>query len=134
MTIGELSKLSQLSVHCLRYYESLGLLSDVAKNRRGQRVYTEAHQQQLAYVGRAQRLGFSLSDIRQLMTYDASKVDSKLQTRALAEQKLVQLEQQLADLQAMHGELSRLVSECQSTQAAETCPILGRLSEAADAS
>ncbi len=67
MTIGELAKRAGLRTSALRYYEEQGLLEPVDRTASGYRLYAPEAEQILHFIQRAQRLGFSLSDIRTLL-------------------------------------------------------------------
>ena len=77
ITIGQLGKLTQLPPSTLRYYEKEGLLTPNGRTDSGYRLYTPETAERLHLIQRAQRLGFSLADIRTLLSgWDEGKIDS----------------------------------------------------------
>ena len=65
MYISEVSKLSGLSVHTLRYYEKEGLLQNIYRNNSGRRVYSETDLEWLVWIKRLKSTGMSLQGIKQ---------------------------------------------------------------------
>ncbi len=127
-TIGELAEAAGVHVETVRYYERRGLLS---RPRRGSgwRRYDEHALRTLRFVRRAQDLGFSLGEIRGLLSLRAS---SSLRTcarvRAQAVEKLAEVDAKIRDLVAIRGVLEELTRACPSDGPANECPILGSLS------
>jgi len=67
MLIGELAKATGVSPKTIRYYETLGLLKPTSRTRGNYRVYDESAIPMLQFIRHAERLGFSLKDIRQVL-------------------------------------------------------------------
>lgn len=63
MNISEFSALTRLSVHTLRYYEKLGLLSDIARNRSGHRLYRQKDADWVTFISRLKATGMPLQQI-----------------------------------------------------------------------
>jgi MerR family mercuric resistance operon transcriptional regulator len=82
--------------------------------------------ERIRFIKRAQELGFSLDEIRELLTLDDHS--DKLMIRQIAEQKIMQIQQKLDDLLRMKSSLQTLVTCCSQSSEAERCPIIDSLS------
>jgi DNA-binding transcriptional MerR regulator len=109
-TIGELAKAFDISLRTLRFYESRGLLSPGRQGRR--RLYKRTDAARLAVILKARKLGFTLSEIRQMAADEASQQTLKLsrekclQQIGLFERKREQTEEALAELRRIYTPLS----------------------------
>jgi DNA-binding transcriptional MerR regulator len=97
LTIGELGKRVGLPASTLRYYEKLELLSPAGRTEAGYRLYTPDVEDTLHFIKRAQRLGFSLADIRALLDTDA--------VVSIAEKRFLSLERELTALLVQRHEM-----------------------------
>src|SRR5690606_23789083 len=102
LTIGELAKRAGLRTSALRYYEREGLLEPAERTEAGYRLYAPEAEQTLRFIQRAQRLGFSLADIRALLP---GRDVSPEQVVRVAEDRFVELERQLTALRVMRHDL-----------------------------
>lgn len=103
MTIGKLAKLAGVSTATLRYYEEQGLLKPSGRSGAGYRLYDSQAVNVLAFIQRAQRLGFSLADIRQLLP--GSKEPSPEVVTRVAEDRFLDLERRLTELKVLRHEM-----------------------------
>lgn len=116
ITIGQLGKLTQLPPSTLRYYEKEGLLTPYGRTDSGYRLYKPETAERLHLIQRAQRLGFSLADIRTLLAgWDKGKIDSNTLSQ-LAENRFIALEKQLTELLVLRHELDLFLQDVQSRQ------------------
>ena len=122
LTIGELAKQSGVSVETIRYYQRRDLLTEPSKPAEGYRRYSLDTVKRVRFIKRAQTLGFTLEEITGLLRLDEKK--ACLETREMAAQKLVLIEERIADLSRMKKALSRLVHACDSASSDESCPII----------
>lgn len=110
MTVGQLAKRTGLRPSALRFYEEQGLLPPTAHSEGGYRLYDAAAEERLRFLLRAQRLGFSLADIRTLLAARrAGGGDEAL--AQLAEARYVALERQLTPLLIARHELAHLLQD-----------------------
>ncbi|MCW8963052.1 MAG: heavy metal-responsive transcriptional regulator [Gammaproteobacteria bacterium] len=121
-TIGSLGKHTGLTADTLRYYEKIGLLSDIPRSG-GQRRYTSQHLEQLKFIRRAQAMDFTLAEIAQLLKLRVDPVGSRAEVRQLAEEKLHIINQRIKTLRNLHKELKGLVDECHHAGPG-ACPII----------
>ncbi len=125
--IGNTAKSLGITPDTLRYYEKLRLVPSPPRNAAGRRVYREADLARLRFLKRAQALGFSLQEIRQLLRLRDAPARSSRTVRALALRKRDQLEVQMQEVHRMHAELTRLLALC--TGSGTCCPIMERIEQ-----
>ena len=121
--IGEAARRSGVSARMVRHYEGLGLLPDVARTESGYRQYTEADIHTLRFVKRSRDLGFSMDEIAELVDLWHNRRRTSASVKRIAQKHLGELEQRIADMQAMQRTLSHLVHCCHG-DARPDCPIL----------
>ena len=122
LTVGELAKATGVHVETVRYYQRRGLLATPERRYGTIRRYTDVDRDRLRFIRRAQRLGFTLEEIAQLLALDALR--DRDRARALAEIKVADLDARIADLRAMRRVLVERIAPCVHGQSAEPCPIL----------
>lgn len=123
--IREAAQAVGLSTDTLRYYEKIRLVPPPARASGGQRAYTGKDLARLRFVTRAQAIGFSLQEIRQLLKFRENPVKCSKAVRTLALHKCEAVQTQRQMLEQMHRELTLLLNLC--TGAADHCPILDKL-------
>jgi DNA-binding transcriptional MerR regulator len=104
LTIGTLAKRLNVSTSTLRFYEREGLLRPERRTAAGYRLYPPAAEKTLLFIRRAQRLGFSLSDIRLLLD-ERPKAKGRDSLVGLAEQRFIDIERRLTELLVLRHEL-----------------------------
>jgi DNA-binding transcriptional MerR regulator len=110
LTIGKFAAAEGVSVETVRFYQRRGLLALPERRSSGFREYSEADQWRLAFIRRARLLGFTLTEIGDLLGPAEARSTQEI-TRA-AEAKLATVGEQMAELSALAGRLRRLVSVC----------------------
>lgn len=108
MTIGQLATAAGVHVETVRYYERRGLVPEPGRSESGYRQYTADDLWRLQLIGRAKRLGFTLTEIAELMGDDAS-VDRIL---AAAHAKIAEVDGAVAHLGEQRTRLTQLVGVC----------------------
>lgn len=124
-TIGQVAGRSGVSVETIRYYQSVGLIAKPEKPASGYRRYNAAAIQRVAFIKRAQHLGFTLTEVSSLLTLEDG--ESCGRARLLAEEKLALVEERIADLQNLRRTLTGLVSQCASRRGKVACPLIASL-------
>jgi MerR family mercuric resistance operon transcriptional regulator len=127
LTIGALAGAAGVGVETVRYYQRRGLLPQPRRPSGGIRRYAQADVARLKFVKAAQRLGFSLDEVMQLLELDDGTRCS--QARVLADAHLHEVRQRLRDLRRVEATLARLVQQCQSTRATVSCPLIAALQD-----
>ena len=123
--ISTLAKQVGVSIDTVRYYEKSGLLAPQAKLASGYRRYGDPQVARLRFIRRAQDLGFSLRDIRELL--GLSQLRDVARIKRSAERKLAEVERRIAALQRVRHALADLIAQCPGHGRAEACPILKAL-------
>lgn len=127
LKIGDVARQAELSIDAVRFYEREGLLGRVRRSNAGQRQYDEDTVRRLAFVRRATALGFSLAEVKSLLTLRVSARMPCERVRERALSKLADIDRRIADLQEMRGALARLATGCEQGSALGTCPFLDEL-------
>src|SRR5262245_58342040 len=125
--IGDVARLAELSIDTVRFYEREGLLGRVRRTPAGQRQYDGEAVRRLGFVRRATALGFSLAEVKGLLSLRVSPRTSCERVRGRALAKLADVERRIAELQAVRDALARLAQNCCEPHAAGTCPFLDEL-------
>jgi len=111
LTIGQLAKRVGIRTSALRYYEDVALLYPTTRSEAGYRLYDEQAEQTLLFIQRAQRLGFSLEDIRTLLQgWQQNDLSDEMITQ-IAEARYVALEKQLTPLLVLQHELQLFLQD-----------------------
>ena len=122
LSIGAFAKAAGVNVETIRFYQRKGLLPEPDKPYGSIRRYGEADVARVKFVKSAQRLGFSLDEVGGLlMLDDGTHCD---EARVLAEQKLKDVREKLADLHRIESVLALLVHDCCANQVTVSCPMI----------
>ena len=124
LTRGELAKRSRVNIETLRYYEKRNLIDPPRRSEAGYRLYTPADILRIRFIKNAQKLGFTLKEIRELLKLRIkinSSCDSVLKK---AEHKRAEIMVKIKDLQSMTRTLDQLIHKCEQSIPPEYCPIL----------
>ena len=124
--IGTAARRAGISARMVRHYESLGLLSGVARTDSGYRQYTETDVHTLHFIRRSRDLGFSMEEIAELLGLWRNRRRASSQVKRIAQQHIDDLSDRIAQMQAMQRTLQTLVSCCQGNDRPD-CPILDDL-------
>ena len=126
--IGELSRRTGCNIVTIRYYEQIALLPAPARSAGRYRVYDTADVRRLAFIRRARELGFTLDEVRTLLSLSADDgQDTCANVREVAERHLADVRAKIADLQAMEHVLADAVRRCAAGEV-PGCPIIEALS------
>jgi DNA-binding transcriptional MerR regulator len=111
LKIGEVAAQSGLPVKTIRYYEDIGLLAPLAKrSRSGYRLFEEGIVQRLSFIKRAQSLGLSLDEIRDILEiYDRGELPCG-EVKHHLEAKVEEIDRQIQALKTLKSELKGLLS------------------------
>lgn len=124
MRIGELARTVDVNVETIRYYQRIGLLALPERPYGGVRSYNDEDLQRLRFIRRAQQLGFSLEDIRELLELSSS--DCK-RVEKLAVEKLSLVKARLRELRRIESILTMTVQQCARRKGNQPCPIIETL-------
>jgi DNA-binding transcriptional MerR regulator len=128
LTIGQLAARADMTADAIRFYEREGLLAPATRNAAGYRLYAEDAARRLGFVRHAQKCGFSLGEIRELLELRGSDRACCDDVYRVAVEKKLQLEAKIRALKTMSDALSGLIDACsRDAKPLEDCPILGAL-------
>ena len=128
LRIGQLAALTNVSVDTLRFYERKVLLFPQGKSAGGFRLYGNEAVVVVRFIKQAQRCGFSLSEVRELLELRASNDVCCGDVRRRAVAKKQQLEKKISAMKSMSQALNRLIANCTTEGSPiEECPILAAL-------
>ena len=130
-TISGLARAAGVNVETIRFYQRRGLLIEPDKPLGGIRRYGEAEVARMLFIKAAQRIGFTLDEIAQLLQLDDGTRCSE--ARTIAEHKLADVRQRLQDLQRIEAALAQLVDRCASRRGQVNCPLIDALQPTAPA-
>lgn len=124
LTIGFLAKAAEVNIETIRYYQRIGLITEPDKPASGYRTYPTDTLKRIKFIKRAQQLGFSLSEIAELLQLGEGNCAD---VRQRAEEKRAHIDQQISDLHNLRNTLSELISACQSESDTSHCAIVETL-------
>lgn len=124
MMIGELAQRAHVNIDTIRYYERRGLIPEPKRRKSGYREFSDDYVKRIRFIKRVQELGFTLSEIEDLLALrSAPKADcGDIKGRAVA--KLEDIEEKIRDLQRMKKVLAPAIRECRGTGPLSGCRIL----------
>ncbi len=126
MNIGAAATASGVTAKMIRRYEAIGLLPPAERRRNDYRDYGEREVHELLFIKRARRLGFSTGEIGALLALWRDRDRPSREVRRIAGAHLGELEQRIADMQAMAKTLCGLIHKCHGDDRPD-CPILDDL-------
>jgi Hg(II)-responsive transcriptional regulator len=124
---GELARLAEVNVETLRFYERKGLLPVPPRRASGYREYPPETVELVRFIRRAQHLGFSLREIKELLTLREVPRATCGDVVVLAWRKIAEIDAKISDLQAMRAALTGLLEDCPGTAPIAQCPIIESL-------
>ena len=129
LTIGKLAQQANVTIETIRYYQRKGLLDEPEKPATGYRQYPSQAISRLRFIKRAQQAGFTLKEILDLLSLDNEHCQD---VQKIAEQKLLQIDQQLNDLTALRNALDILVKSCRQDPSSQHCSLIDAFSNQID--
>ena len=135
--IGQVAQETGLSIDTIRFYEKQGLLKRSPRTEGGFRLFGLSDIETLRFIRKAQELGFSLNEIRELLILRSDQVPACSHVKELLDQKLTSVEQKITELQSLERSLKRALQKCKrelKTAVAgheECCPVIDEINRAA---
>lgn len=127
LTRGQLAGCGGVNIATIRYYEKRGLLPDAPRTRAGYRIYAGDALRRLNFIKQAQLLGFSLDEIRELLSLRMQAGTTCADIRQRAREKISAVDRKIADLEKIRDALTRLAAACRGKGPTSECPILESL-------
>jgi MerR family mercuric resistance operon transcriptional regulator len=119
MTIGQLSKITDLSIHTIRYYESLKLIPKPTRTPKGYRKFTGEYIKKVKIIKKFQEFGFTLKEIKTISNFDDCK-----EINAITLLKLKETQNKIKYYKNLEKELIRLIKTCPLTGSIDECPVI----------
>jgi len=135
--IGRVADETGLSIDTIRFYEKQGLLKRSPRTEGGFRLFGAGDIETLKFVRKAQELGFSLNEIRELLILRADRVPTCSHVKELLDRKLTSVEQKITELRSLELSLKRALRKCKRELKTATpgnencCPVLEEITRAA---
>jgi len=126
MNIGAAAKLSGVNAKLIRHYESIGIIPKANRSESGYRTYSETDVHILSFVKRSRNLGFSMKEIKKLVSLWRNKARASSEVKAMATKHISEMEQKIQELQEMVKTLKHLAKNCHGDHRPD-CPILNDL-------
>ena len=125
MTIGMVAARTGVGIETIRYYERRGLLAPPQRSQGRHRLFSESDVKRLCFIRRGRGLGYSLADVRALLTL-ANTHSACKSAKAISDRHLIQVREKIASLTDLERALEMLIKRCDSERGA-SCPIIGAL-------
>jgi len=127
LTIGKVARRAGVGVETVRFYEREGLITAPRRGVSGYRQYPEETVARIRFVRRAKALGFSLREVRELLSLRVDSERSSAEVKARAQAKIADIEQKIRTLRRMKKKLIELTDACDGCGPMSDCPILDAL-------
>lgn len=135
LQIGEVARETRLGIHAIRFYERQGLLRQPARSQGGFRLFDESSVRDLKFISQAQALGFSLTEIRELLVLRRGEADACSHVRDLLRTKIAAVKCKLQELTAMKERMESDLRKCERKLRAAgeshrgSCPVLDEIAQ-----
>ena len=131
MNIGQASKATGVSTKMIRYYEQIKLISPAHRTEASYRTYSDNDIHTLRFVRGARDLGFSVEQMKTLLTLWRDRSRASADVKAIALEHIAELERKAAAIQAMTKTLKHLANNCQGNDRPD-CPIIEEIANASE--
>jgi len=131
LTIGKVARRSGVGLETVRFYERKGLIAEPPRRPSGYRQYPEGTVHRLRFIRRAKGLGFTLKEIKELLSLRVEGSSSATcdAVRKLAESRVDDVRDKIRTLRRMETVLTQLVSDCRDRAVTSDCPILAAIEQ-----
>ncbi len=129
MTIGRLAKRARVNVDTVRFYERRGLIDEPIRTTSNYRVYPEDVVDRLRFIRKSKELGFSLSEIKELLALRSNPTASKADVKHQIKVKIKDIKQKIKDFSHILSALENLYAECDGHGPISDCSILKALND-----
>jgi len=126
-TIGQLAREAGVHVETIRYYERIGLIEQPETPREGWRSYGDTALRRVRFVKRAQALGLSIDDARELLALRADPARDCAEAQRVANEKIAEIDGKIRELKRLRAALQALADACPGSGPPALCPILDLL-------
>jgi MerR family mercuric resistance operon transcriptional regulator len=127
LKIGEIAERAKVNLQTVRYYEKRSLVPKPPRTNSNYRMYPEDTVRRVRFIKYAQELGFTLEEIKELLSLRAAPKTRCADVRERAEAKVLDINSKIRTLKGMRKALTKLIGECSGEGPATECPILDAL-------
>ena len=127
LTIGRTARLAKVGIPTIRFYERAGLLPKPTRSASNYRIYPDETVTRIRFIRRAQQLGFTLKEVKELLGLRASSRTTCAEVRSRAHAKITDIESRIRSLRRMSRGLAKLAEECDVHSDGVDCPLLKEL-------
>lgn len=133
--IGKVANETGLSIDAIRFYEKIGLFKSPPRTQGGYRLFGPDEVQQLQFITKAQELGFSLTEIRELLALRNTNMHACSEVRNLLQHKLAVIRKKIDELLRLEAGLKQALGKCNRelrhnrASHREHCPVLEEIKE-----
>ncbi|MBI4403166.1 MAG: MerR family transcriptional regulator [Deltaproteobacteria bacterium] len=124
LTIGQVAQLSGVGIETIRFYEREGLIPEPPRRESGYRDYPPEVVKRIQFIKKAQELGFSLKDAKELLSLRIKPNTTCAVVKTKASQKIASIDEKIQDLERMKSALAKLTTACDERGPISECPIL----------
>ena len=124
LKIGEIAKLSGVSVETVRFYERRGLIEEPPRTESGYRQYSRSTANRILFIKRTQELGFTLKEIKELLKIASNNTMGCGEIRNFSQSKIIQISEKIKHLKKLKKGLEILVKNCPGKGSVNGCPIV----------
>lgn len=125
LTIGKVAKAAAVNIETIRFYQRKGLIAEPPKALGGFRYYSDKCIEDIHFIKRAQAIGFTLEEIKELLAMEACDVCQ--QTHDASVIKLDMVNARIAELERIRETLLALIGKCEKENYETACPIIDSL-------
>lgn len=130
-TISQVAKAANLPATTVRYYERVGLVEPEDRSAGNYRLYSEESLRKLKFIRSAQAIGFTLDDVKALLSTPDNTAVSCREVQSLIEERLAEVTERLNDLRHVQRVLRSSLEKCKETESSDCCHIIETLRETA---
>jgi MerR family mercuric resistance operon transcriptional regulator len=127
LTIGQLAERAGVGVETIRFYERKGLIAEPPRSSAGFRHYAPDAVRRVGFIRKAKALGFSLKEIRELLSLRVGPGSTSADVRARAKAKISEIDERIMGLKETKKALAALTASCRGRGPLSECPILDEL-------
>ncbi len=130
-TISQVANAAKLPATTVRYYERVGLVEPEDRSAGNYRLYSEESLRKLKFIRSAQAIGFTLDDVKALLSTSSNTAASCREVQSLIEARLADVTKRLKDLRHVQRVLKSSLEKCKETERSDGCHVIETLRETA---
>lgn len=128
--ISQLAAAADIPTTTVRYYERIGLLDAEERSHANYRLYSDESLRKVKFIRAAQAIGFTLDDVKALLSYDDGESSTCESVQGLIEVRLADIEERLKDLKHVRRVLKSAMGRCHQQEKADACLVIEGLRSA----